>query len=102
MTVNFGLEGLLTYRSPRELIEGYTDPLVAQLNAMPVYMGGDNTTSPVLAMNKPPTHPDNNTIAFFTGEDQYEMTRTYGKWLGSEYIQMAGKEYVSISEIQDY
>ena len=102
VTVNFGLEGLLTLRSPRELIEGYTDPLVATLNQMPVYLGGDNTTSPFLAMNKPPTHPDNNRIGFFTGQEDYEFTRTYGQWLGHENILMAGKEYVSLTDIQEY
>ena len=30
------------------------------------------------------------------------MTRVYGQWLEDEYIKMAGKEYVSINEIQDY
>lgn len=71
ITVNFGLSGLLTYRTPRELIEGYTDPLVEAINATPLYMGGDNTTSPFLALSKPPTTPANNTVAFLTGEDDY-------------------------------
>jgi len=71
VAINFGLSGVLTVRSPRELIEGYTDPLVAQLATMPIYMGGDATTDPVLALNNPPTHPPNNTVAFFTGVDDY-------------------------------
>lgn len=91
VTINFGLSGLLTVRSPREMIEGYTDPLIATLNETPIYMGGDNTTSPILALNDPPTHPKDNTVAFFTGEDDYTMTRTYGQWLGQEYIVMKGK-----------
>lgn len=78
VAINFGLSGVLTIRSPREIIEGYTDPLVAQLATMPIYMGGDATTSPILALNNPPTHPTNNTVAFFTGEEDYSMTRTYG------------------------
>ena len=84
------------------MIEGYTDPLVATLNETPVYMGGDNTTSAFLSLSDPSTHPPDNQIAFFTGEDEYEMTRTYGQWLGQEYIMMAGKEYTSITEIDDY
>ena len=79
------------------MIEGYTDPLVATLNETPVYMGGDNTTSAFLSLADPPTHPPDNNIAFFTGEDEYELTRTYGQWLGQEYIMMAGKEYTSIT-----
>lgn len=71
VAINFGLSGVLTVRSPREVIEGYTDPLVAQLATMPIYMGGDATTDPVLALNNPPTHPTNNTVAFFTGVDDY-------------------------------
>ena len=64
------------------MIEGYTDPLVAQLASMPIYEGGDKTTSPVLSLVHPPTHPSNNTVAFFTGQEDYTMTRQYGQWLG--------------------
>ena len=84
------------------MIEGYTDPLVATLNETPIYMGGDNTTSPILALNDPPTHPKDNTVAFFTGEDDYTMTRTYGQWLGQEYIVMKGKQYTSLTKIEDF
>ena len=66
-TINFGLSGLITVRSPREMIDGYTDPLVATLNETPLYMGGDNTTSAFLSLNNPPTHPSDNHVAFFTG-----------------------------------
>lgn len=88
VTVNFGLSGLLGYYTPREVIEGYNDPLIQQLNSMPIYEGGDITTSPFLAMNKPPTHPANNTVAFFTGEEDYTMTREYGTWLNQSFIMM--------------
>jgi len=102
VAINFGLSGLITIRTPREMIEGYTDPLVAQLATMPIYMGGDATTSSFLALNNPPTHPTDNTVAFFTGQDDYTMTRTYGKWLDQEYIKMKGKQYTSITQIEDY
>jgi hypothetical protein len=49
VTVNFGLTGLVTYRTPREYIEGFTDPLISTLNETPIYMGGDNTTSAFLS-----------------------------------------------------
>ena len=65
-------------------------------------MGGDATTSPILALNNPPTHPTNNTVAFFTGEEDYTMTRTYGQWLGQEYIMMKGKQYTSINQIEEF
>ena len=68
VAINFGLSGLLTRRSPREMIEGYLDPLIETLNETPVYMGGDRTTSPLLSLAKPPTLPNNNKVALFTGE----------------------------------
>lgn len=88
--------------SPNALLNGYNDTLIETLNELPIYMGGDNSTSPLLAVSQPPTHPANNTVAFFTGQDEYMMTRTYGKWIDQEYIKMRGKEYKSINEIVDY
>lgn len=82
ITINFGLSGVLTLRSPREMIDGYYDPLIGTLNETPVWMGGDNTTSAFLSLADPPTHPKNNRVSFFTGQDDYQMTRTYGQWLG--------------------
>jgi len=41
VTLNLGLEGLFVYKSPRELIEGYTDNLLSNLAKTPVYKGGD-------------------------------------------------------------
>ena len=75
VTVNFGLSGLLSVHTPREMIEGYNDPLVEQLATMPIYEGGDSTTSPFLSLVNPPTHPTDNTVAFFTGVDDFTMTR---------------------------
>ena len=53
------------------MIEGYTDPLIDNLNQVKVYKGGDNTTSPFLALKKMPTNPSNNSISFFTGQEKY-------------------------------
>ena len=63
-------------------------------------MGGDSTISPFLSMAKPPTLPDDNKIALFTGEQNSKMTRTYGNWLDQEYIMLRAKEYVSLNEIK--
>ena len=60
VAINFGLSSLITQRSPREMIEGYIDPLIETLNETPVFMGGDNTTSPFLSLSKPPTLPNDN------------------------------------------
>ena len=57
VTMNFGLTGMFTFRSPREMIEGYNDPLIIQLSETPVYQGGDQTTPAKLALDNPPTHP---------------------------------------------
>ena len=100
--INFGLTGVLCYRTPREMIEGYNDPLIEALAQLPIYLGGDNTTSPVLSMLDPPTHPTDNQVAFFTGEDDYKMTRVYGEWLGQEFIMIKGKEYKSLNDIQEF
>ena len=40
-TTSYGLTGIFTSRSPREMIEGYVDPIIEKLNGTPVYQGGD-------------------------------------------------------------
>ena len=102
VAINFGLSGLLTQRSPREMIEGYFDPFIETLNETPVWMGGDKTTSSFLSLAKPPTLPNDNKVALFTGENNSKMTRTYGNWLNQEYIMLRDEEYVSISETNSY
>ena len=99
ITVNFGLNGLLMYATPRAYIEGFTDPLVYTLSQMPVYEGGDQTISPVLAIDSPPTHPPNCSMAFFTGEDDHALTRSYGLWLNQTEIKIQAYDYYSISKV---
>ena len=55
VAINFGLSGLITKRSPREMIEGYVDPLIESLNENPVWKGGDKTMSSFSSFSKPPT-----------------------------------------------
>jgi hypothetical protein len=98
-TINFGLNGLYYYASPQEYIDGFYDPLLLELQSMPVYMGGDQTTSPFLSIDSPPTHPVDNPIAFFTGEDDLSLTRTYALWLNSTDIQVMAYDYESISVV---
>jgi len=69
ISVNFGLNGAFISASPREFIEGYTDPLLVTLNSMPVYEGGDQTRAPFIALNMPTTHPVDNPIQLMSGED---------------------------------
>lgn len=101
ITIEMGLTGMYTKKSPREMIEGYNDPLIETLYTMPVYMGGDQTTSPFLSLDVAPTHPANNRIAFFTGVDDYKLTRTYGQWLEEDEILILGKDYKSLNELVD-
>ena len=70
-TINYGLTGLFIHKSPREMIEGYQDPLITTLHDTPVYMGGDQTASTILSLDNPPTHVADNPVSFFTGVDHY-------------------------------
>jgi hypothetical protein len=63
--VEGGMNGLFQYRTPREYIEGYLDPLIVLMGTMPVYNGGDTTNNPFMSLNSAPTGPLNNPIALF-------------------------------------
>lgn len=41
--LNFGLGGFFTEMTPRQVIEGYTDPILAKFQALPIYAFGDMT-----------------------------------------------------------
>ena len=73
MTINFGLSGLFIKRTPNELIKGYEDPLTIRLYNTPVYIiGGDKAVrSTNVSIDAMLTYPDNNPVAFFTGEDDF-------------------------------
>lgn len=90
IALNFGLGGLFIKKTPREMIEGYVDPVLQQIYDTPIYMGGDQTISPFLSIDKTVTHPENNSISFFTGESSYELTRTMGLWLGEPSVRVQG------------
>jgi hypothetical protein len=96
-----GLGGLFTFKTPRQYIEGFTDPLISVLNETPVYMGGDQTVSPFLSLDAPTTHPANNPISFMTGADNYALTRTMGLWLNEPNIRVAGKDYATLNTVVD-
>ncbi len=65
MSLEQGFFGMFYHKTPREYIEGYTDPLLQTLSETPVYLAGDKTNSPILAINIDPLSPANNPIAFF-------------------------------------
>jgi hypothetical protein len=94
-----GLGGIFVERTPYEYITGYEDPILKQLSLLPVYMGGDQTVSPTLSIASSPTTPPNNNIRFFTGVDDYSLTRSYAKWLDSETITIQYQDYQSINHV---
>jgi len=91
-----GLGGLFVNRSPRELIEGYTDPIVSVLSQKPVWQGGDVTTPPFLSINNPPTNIKNNKVTLFTGVNDYKFTRRYALWANVPFANIQKPQYTSI------
>ena len=47
--------------------------------------GGDPSADPWMSINDTPTNPPNATHSFFCGDDEYELTRSYGSWLQNSY-----------------
>jgi len=91
---------MFTERTPRELIEGYNDPLIEALAEMPIYQGGDSTNSPFLSIIDAPTNPKNNKIAFMQGSKddwQYYLTRSYVEWLGNTDVKIQGRDYSDLN-----
>lgn len=64
------------YKSPRDYIEGYYDPLLGTLSETPVYLAGDKTNSPIMGINIDPLCPSDNPVALFMGDDDYKMVRS--------------------------
>lgn len=66
-----------------------------------MYNGGDQTNDPFMSINTSPTQPPNNTVAFFTGTDDYLFTRRVARWLNLEYVSMKRMDYDSISTLSN-
>ena len=92
-TSEIALGGMFTYKTPRQMAEGYNDTLVYQMSQLPVWMGGDQCTSPFLTINDGPTAPRNFSVGFLTGADDYMYTRWISSWLESENICVQKKDY---------
>jgi hypothetical protein len=45
--------------------------------------------------------PPNNSIALFTGTDDYMYTRTLARWLDLDYVSIKKLDYDSISKLSD-
>lgn len=101
ITIEQGLNGIFQKRTPREYIEGFTDPLVYQLTQTPVWNGGDQTNDAFMSINDSPTNPPNNTMVFFTGTDDYMYTRRVARWLDLDYISIKKRDYDSLTQLSD-
>lgn len=108
VTIQAGLGGIYTKKSPRQIIEGYNDTMIETLRAMPAYAGGDQTKDPLLAINKSATNPEGNVIGFFSGDTgkgspdySYLLTRQYAQWLGRNDITLKYKDYTDLYTVED-
>jgi len=54
-----------------------------------------------MSLNDSPTNPRDNPIVFFTGKDDYLMTRQFGKWLDIGHITLKRKDYQSLLNLTD-
>ena len=84
------------------MIEGYNASLYETLSNLELVKGGDKTLDPFLALSSLPTRPLDNKIALYTGEDQYNMTRTYGGWMNQGNIMMNGTRYATLNTVENY
>jgi hypothetical protein len=73
--IESALNGLFQFRTPREYLEGFNDPLIEDMSMQPVYMGGDSTNPSFMSCNSPPTILNKQQVSFFSGDDDYMFTR---------------------------
>lgn len=66
---------------------------------MPLFKGGDASWDSWLSFDDPAKNGKTNEIAFYTGNDDISLIRTYARWLGAESIAVRGKEYVSLNTV---
>ena len=67
IAVNIGFDGLFVKKSPRDIIEGYTDSKLSDLSTKDLYNGGDIRTDKFVQFGRGRTYPEGNQVAFFTG-----------------------------------
>ena len=48
VTINFGMNSLITQLTPRQLIEGYTDEVLLAVKEAEPYRGGDESLNPFI------------------------------------------------------
>ena len=91
------LGGMFKYLTPRQMIEEYIDPTIEKLSKIPMYKGGSKLQNPFVSLNVPVTTPYNIDMAYYTGTDDYLLTRSFATWHNRDYISVKRKEYTSIT-----
>lgn len=92
VALNFGLGGLVTQRCPKELIEGYTDPVLDYYKNALIYYGGNAQINSMIQVDPMSSM---NMVSFFTGEEEDDYTRFYATWMDKTTIGMEGQMYTS-------
>lgn len=88
----------MTYRSPREMIEGYKDELRADKEMTPVQKGGGVDYTSKISLSDLGSSSLPNAVTFFTGTDDPSKTRNFAKWNSIPSITVSTYEYTSLSE----
>jgi hypothetical protein len=85
-------------KTPREVIEGYFDPLLSKIQSTAIYMGGDLEVNPWLSIdNYPAAKPANSAISFNTGASDYHQTRIVASWQGDSNISVLRNSYSTLT-----
>lgn len=96
LALNFGLGGLFTPLTPKQLIEGYTDSKAEYFKNKPVYVGGD-ASIPSSFMVDPPNRlsMSDNYVSMFTGETDDDLVRTFSLWNNKPYNNVPMTDYAT-------
>eukprot|EP00347_Sterkiella_histriomuscorum_P005750 403355411 len=90
-------------RTPKQMMEGYTDPLIYEQNQIPIYEGGNQLLEPHVSFKDPVHAPKIANVSLFTGAgDDYLFVKKYARWLGNENITVSNKYYANVWETQNF
>ena len=100
VAINFGLGGLITKQTPRQIIEGYTDSTVQKINSQSLLKGGDATIDANLSLQYPLSDSKKQRIAFFTGEDEAEISRQVARVNDLQVLNVPVEAYTSLNSVK--
>ena len=83
ITLELALGGLFVKHTPHEVLYGYKEPLIETIRNTPVYQGGDPTQSETLKLVDQFAKSN---LAFFTGVDAQDLTKSYAEYYGDKNI----------------